>query len=73
MFHSRVDVASGRAKSGLIKQRNDLYAGPSDSPVVWTGKSRSRVIEHASVAQLDKVDGSRFAAPRSGMNLPSAD
>jgi hypothetical protein len=54
MFHSRVDVASGRAKSGLIKQRNDLYAGPSDSPVVWTGKSRSRVIERASHPVLRK-------------------
>jgi hypothetical protein len=73
MFHSRADVASGKAKSGIIKERNDLLAGSSETPALETGKSRSRGDhENGSVAQLDKVDGSRFAAPRSGPILPSA-
>jgi hypothetical protein len=74
MFHSRADVARGKAKSGIIKERNDLFAGPTETPALETGKSRSKDDhENGSVAQLDKVDGGRFAAPRSGMLLPSAD
>jgi hypothetical protein len=67
MFHRRADVVSGKAKSGIIKKRDDLFAGPTATPALETGKSRSRDDhENGGVAQLDKVDGKPFCCTEIG-------
>jgi len=57
-----------RCQKRYDQKRIGWYAGPSETSVFWAGKSRPEGDhESASVAQVDKVDGSRCFAPESGL------